>query len=66
MAVLHRFYCSLFLSLICLVFFQVFSSRDLTEALSKSRDILADTNIAWEKRVDAVSTYDRGFYNLKN
>ena len=38
---------------ICLL--QVFSSRDLTDNLTKSKDTLADTNIAWEKRVDAVS-----------
>jgi len=33
----------------------MYSARDLTTQLSKCKDTLADTNIAWEKRVDAVS-----------
>ena len=39
------------------VFFLIymFSARDLTDHLNKCKDTLGDTNIAWEKRVDAVS-----------
>ncbi|XP_053408709.1 CLIP-associating protein 1-like isoform X4 [Mercenaria mercenaria] len=33
---------------------QMFSARDLTDHLNKCKDTLADTNIAWEKRVDAL------------
>ena len=34
----------------------MFSARDLTDHLNKCKDTLADTNIAWEKRMEAVST----------
>ncbi|WAR05483.1 CLAP2-like protein [Mya arenaria] len=33
---------------------QLFSSRDLTDHLTKCKDTLSDTNIAWEKRVEAT------------
>ncbi|XP_052805181.1 CLIP-associating protein 1-like isoform X3 [Mya arenaria] len=35
---------------------QLFSSRDLTDHLTKCKDTLSDTNIAWEKRVEALKT----------
>lgn len=34
---------------------QIFSARDLEENLNKIRQIIADTNQDWNKRVDAVS-----------
>ncbi|XP_052252616.1 CLIP-associating protein 1-like isoform X3 [Dreissena polymorpha] len=35
---------------------QIFSARDMTDQLNKCRDQLADTNVAWEKRVEALKT----------
>ena len=35
--------------------FQIFSGRDLTDILNKSKDILSDDKKDWEKRNEAVS-----------
>ncbi|KAL4229385.1 CLIP-associating protein 1 [Mactra antiquata] len=33
---------------------QIFSPRDVTDQLTKCKDTLGDTNVAWEKRVEAL------------
>ena len=35
--------------------FQLFSARELTDHINKTKDILSDPNNAWEKRAEAVS-----------
>jgi hypothetical protein len=38
--------------------FQLFSGRDLTDLLNKSKDILSDEKKDWEKRNEAVSIWN--------
>jgi len=36
------------------IFCQLFSGKEVTERLTKIKEILSDTNNDWEKRVEAV------------
>lgn len=45
-----------FCNCIAVLILQIFSAKELTERVTKIRDVLSDPNLDWTKRVEVVST----------